>query len=99
MIGTITNRTRMLALVTIAGIYAGITGCATSGDLDALRSQVNAAAADAKSAKAEAAAASSQAAEAKAIAQDAMATANEAKATSAETETKIDRMFKKAMYK
>jgi murein lipoprotein len=99
MIGTIMNRTRVLTLVAVAGIYAGISGCATTGDLDALKSQVNAAAADAKSAKAEAAAASREAAEAKSMAQDAMATANEAKATSAETETKIDRMFKKAMYK
>jgi murein lipoprotein len=99
MIGTITNRTRVLTMIAVAGIYAGVTGCASTGDLDTLRSQVNAAAADAQSAKTEAAAASRQAMEAKALAQDAMTTANEAKATSEETETKIDRMFKKAMYK
>lgn len=87
-----TLQLRKLALISLLAISAGLAGCATTGDLDALRSQVDAASAEASSAKAEAA-------EAKAMAAQAIDTANEAKAMSQETETKIDRMFKKAMYK
>jgi len=85
-------RLRVLTLVLLAGAYAGLTGCATTGDLDKLSARVDAVAADAAAAKADAA-------QAKSMAQDAMNTANEAKASSDETEMKIDRMFKKAMYK
>jgi murein lipoprotein len=92
MTGNTTSRLRRLALISLVGMSAGLAGCATTSDLDALRSQVDAASADASAAKAEAA-------EAKAMAAEAINTANEAKATSQETETKIDRMFKKAMYK
>jgi murein lipoprotein len=87
-----TSRPRVLALIAMAAIYTGVTGCATTGDLDKLRSDVDAA-------NAQSAAASQDAAEAKVMAQEALNTANEANATSMETETKIDRMFKKAMYK
>ncbi|MGD2138023.1 MAG: Lpp/OprI family alanine-zipper lipoprotein [Gammaproteobacteria bacterium] len=86
------SRLRALALVMMAAAYGGLAGCATTGDLDALSARVDTVAADAAAAKAEAA-------EAKAMAQDALNTANEANARSQETETKIDRMFKKAMYK
>jgi murein lipoprotein len=89
---SVMSRSRVLALVAVAGVYAGLTGCATTGDLDSLKSEVS-------QVKAEAAAASKDAADAKAMAQEAMNTANEAKATSDETATKIDRMFKKSMYK
>jgi murein lipoprotein len=99
MKGPILYRSRFLAIVAATGIAAGLGGCASTGDLNALRSDVDAARAEASAAKAEAAAASQAAAEAKAMASDAMNTANAAKATSEETETKIDRMFKKAMYK
>jgi murein lipoprotein len=92
MMETTKNRLRVLTLVMLAGTYAGLTGCATTGDLDALSARVDAVEADAAAAKA-------QAGEAKAMAQDALNTANEANARSQETETKIDRMFKKAMYK
>jgi len=73
-------------------IAIGLTGCATNGDLDALRVEVQQA-----NATADAALKTSE--EAKAIAQQANATAEDAKVTSAITESKIDRMFKKAMYK
>ncbi len=73
-------------------IAIGLTGCATNGDLDTLRVQVQQA-----NATADAALKTSE--EAKAIAQQANATAEDAKVTSAITESKIDRMFKKAMYK
>jgi len=91
MIG-MTHRLRKLAVVSLAAAYVGLAGCATTGDLDALKADVSAASAEASAARAEAA-------EAKAMAEQANATANEAKATSEETETKIDRMFKKAMHK
>ena len=53
----------------------------------------------AEQARADAAAATQAAAEAQARADAAMQTAADAKAQSDETESKIDRMFKKAMYK
>jgi murein lipoprotein len=99
MKGPLLYRSRVLAIAAATGIVAGLGGCATTSDLNALHDDVNAAKAEASAAKAEAAAASKAAAEAKAMASDAMNTANAAKATSEETETKIDRMFKKAMYK
>lgn len=87
-------------------IVIGATGCASTGDVGSLKDQISQANATAQAAKAEAAtanrkadAASREAAEAKAMAEKAMATANDAKATSETTESKIDRMFKKAMYK
>ena len=92
MTGNTTSQLRRLALISLLAMSAGLAGCATTSDLDALRSQVDAASAEASAARAEAA-------DAKAMAAQAVNTANEAKATSEETETKIDRMFKKAMYK
>ena len=85
MTGNTISQLRKLALISLVGMSAGLAGCATTSDLDALRSQVDAVSAEASAAKADAA--------------EAISTANEAKATSEETETKIDRMFKKAMYK
>ena len=87
-----TKRMQKIALISLAAGVVGLTGCATTGDLDNLRTQVDAASAEASAAKAEAA-------EAKAMAAQAINTANEAKATSDDTEMKIDRMFKKAMHK
>jgi murein lipoprotein len=92
MTGNTTLQLRRLALISMVSLSAGLAGCATTSDLDALRGQVDAASAEASAARAEAA-------EAKAMAAEAITTANEARATSQETETKIDRMFKKAMYK
>ena len=86
------SRSRVLALVAVAGVYAGLAGCATNGDLDALRSEVN-------QNKADIATANKNAADAKAMAQEAMTTANEAKSTADDTASKLDRVFKKSMYK
>ena len=86
------NRTRVLALITVAGVYAGLAGCASTGDLDALKAEVN-------QNKADIAEANKNAADAKAMAQEAMSTANDAKATADDTASKLDRMFKKSMYK
>ena len=87
-------RLRRLGLVTMAAGLIGMSGCASTNnaDMDALRSQVQAASADAAAAKADAA-------DAKATSAEALRTANEAKAMSQDTEARIDRMFKKAMHK
>ena len=80
------------ALAAAAILVAGLSGCASTGNNAAMQSQIDAATADAAAAKADAASA-------KATAAQALQTANEAKAISEDTETKIDRMFKKAMHK
>jgi murein lipoprotein len=89
---SVMNRSRMLLLVAVAGVYAGLAGCATTGDLDALKAEVN-------QNKADIAAANKNAADAKAMAQEAMTTANQANSTAEDTASKLDRMFKKSMYK
>ena len=82
--------TPVLAAILVAS--AGMAGCASTTDLQKLQAQVDTATADAQAAQTEAA-------EAKAIALQAMNKADNAKSTSDATEAKIDRMFKKAMYK
>ncbi len=94
-----TQTRRLLALATVAVLYTGISGCASTGELASLKSQIDQASADAAAARAEAAAASRDAADAKAMAGTATNTANQAMSLSQETDSKIDRMFKKAMYK
>jgi len=79
---------KILALL----IAIGLSGCASTKDLDMTRSQVEKANATAEMAL-------QTANEAKATANDAKAIAEDAKATSATTESKLDQMFKKAMYK
>ena len=83
---------RMLTVAVIAGASIGLTGCASTGQFEELQTKVNAVAADAAAAKAEAAAANAKA-------NDAVRIADEANRRSMETESKIDRMFKKAMHK
>lgn len=80
-------------------IVLGLAGCATNGDLDSMRTEVVQANATADAALTAANEAKATAQEAKAIAEDANATAQKANATAETTETKMDRMFKKAMYK
>lgn len=80
-----------VSILALAGVV-GLTGCATTSDLNQLRSEVEAAQATADRAEAKADAAASDASAA-------LATANEAKATADETDEKVNRMFKKAMYK
>ena len=71
---------------------AGLTGCASSSDLQKTQDM-------AAQAQSTANAAAKDAADAKAAAAAAQATADEAKAKAEETDAKINRMFKKAMYK
>jgi murein lipoprotein len=92
------NRALHARILTLS-IMAGLAGCASTGDLDKLRAEVERVNDTANSAKAQAADATRTANEAKATADQALSTANDANATSAETQSKIDRMFKKAMYK
>ena len=88
----IKRQLRLLTIAAATGAFIGLSGCASTGDLDNLQSQINAAAADAAEAKATAAAASSKA-------DDAFNTAMEANKRSMDTEARIDNMFKKAMHK
>jgi murein lipoprotein len=87
-----TNQLQKVVMISLVAGLVGLTGCATTGDRDKLQAQIDSVSAEASAARAEAA-------EAKAMAAEAVSIANEANATSAETEMKIDRMFKKAMYK
>ena len=89
---TSNNRLRTPVLAAILIASTGLVGCASTQEMQSLKDQANSASADAQ-------AATTEAAEAKALARKAMNTANEAKAASDATEAKIDRMFKKAMYK
>lgn len=99
----IKRQLRILTLAAAVGAFAGLSGCASTGSVEGLEARINAVAADAKTeataARAEAAAAKAEAAAANAKANEAINTANEANRRSIDTETKIDRMFKKAMHK
>ena len=81
----------MAAGLMVAGL-TGLTGCATTSDLDALRADVQKANDTANQAAADAAAAKQDAAAARVAAE-------EARDASQETNEKLDRMFKKSMYK
>ncbi|HHH44528.1 MAG TPA: hypothetical protein ENK49_10360 [Gammaproteobacteria bacterium] len=79
-------------IVLMMSVLVGMAGCATTSDLDALRADIQQANDTANSAAARADAASKEAAAAS-------QTANEARASADEANSKIDRMFKKSMYK
>ncbi len=85
--------------VIVLAASALLFGCATSSDLDEVRSLAQQASTDAAAAKQAAAAADQAAGAAQVRADRAMDAAASAKAQSEQTESKIDRMFKKAMYK
>ena len=87
---------RPLLLVAASGL---LFGCATTAQQTDLRGEIDQVRAIAEKAAADAAAAKEAAAGAQASADAAMDTATSAKTQSDETEAKIDRMFKKAMYK
>ena len=96
---------KLSALVAVAALA---TGCASTSDIenlqgqiDSLKPQVSAASADAASAKAAAAEASAKAAaaEASAKAAAAEAAANRAAQYAQDTNSKLDRLFKKSQHK
>lgn len=95
----IKHQLRIFTLIAVIGAVAGLSGCATSGRADDLQAQLNTLSADVDAAKAEASAANARADEALGAANSAVNVANEANRRSMDTETKIDRMFKKAMHK
>jgi murein lipoprotein len=81
----------MAAILIIAALTV-LGGCASSGDVDTMSSDIQNANDTANQAAADAAAAKSDAAAAKAAAE-------EAASLSRETNEKLDRMFEKSMYK
>jgi murein lipoprotein len=90
---------KIFAPVVAAIAISGLAGCASTADMDSLRSDVDQANQAAESAAAEAAAARREAAAAALAAEEAKAAAEDAKAAAMATDAKIDRMFKKTMYK
>ena len=99
MKGTVKNSLRIPVLAAVMVVSTGMIGCANTTEMQSMSSRIDAAAADAAAAKAEAAEAKAMAMKAMSAADNATAIANDANATSKATEAKIDRMFKKAMYK
>ncbi len=93
------NKKRMVAMFVLVGACAGLSACATTGEVEALKSRVDALESNVSATKSDAAAARAAANDAVNIANQAMDKANEANARSIDTETKIDRMFKRAMHK
>ena len=96
MKGKIQHPVRKLTMAVIAGAFIGLTGCATTGQLQELEDRLKG---DIAAAKADAAAAKSDAAAARADAAAANNTANQALGAANDANSKIDRMFKKAMHK
>jgi murein lipoprotein len=86
-------------LVAMLVAVAGLSGCASTTEMDQMRADIKAANDKADKASADAAAAAKAAAEAKAAADAARSAAEAARASSEATDAKIDRMFKKSMYK
>jgi murein lipoprotein len=93
------NLNKVLSSVILIGIMVALSGCATTRDLNALKSRVDALEAGLATTQSDAATARNAANDAVNTANRAMDKANEANARSIETETKIDRMFKRAMHK
>ena len=98
---------KTVSLVCAAALVVGMTGgCATSSDIEKLQAEVaksteaaNRAAASADAARREAAEAAKLAQEAKSASEHSNRVALDAQAMAQETDSRIDRMFKKAMYK
>lgn len=78
--------------MTAGVLFAALAGCATTGDLDSLRAEVDKANSTASQAAADASAAKTEAAAAKTAAEEARDAANA-------TNEKLDRMYKKSMQK
>ena len=83
---------KILALSTVLVSAIGASGCATTGDNESLQAEIAAANSAADQAATDAASAKSDAAAARAAAE-------EARDSAAKTNEKLDRMFKKSMYK
>ncbi|MCC6916124.1 Lpp/OprI family alanine-zipper lipoprotein [Nitrosomonas sp.] len=90
---------RIVTMLVLVGACAGLSACATTGEVEALRTRVDALESNVSATRADAAAARTTASDAVNTANQALDKANEANARSIDTETKIDRMFKRAMHK
>lgn len=94
------SRTRTVLAALGLAAATGITGgCASTSDIDAIRALAEEAKADAAQAQRSADAAGSTADEALRKAESAQAEARDAGACCEQTNEKIDRMFKRSMYK
>lgn len=94
-----TKNKRMLVLTVLAGTIIGLSGCASTDQINNLQSQIDSMKSDIAAARSDAASVSAKADDAIATSNTAVNVANEANKRSIETESKIDNMFKKAMYK
>ncbi len=92
MLRRMKSTTRMLTLAVITGAFVVLSGCASTGTVDNLQSQIDAIKSDVATAKADAASANAKA-------NEALNAANAANARAMETDVKIDRMFRKTMQK
>jgi murein lipoprotein len=93
------NPLKQVLLIVLLAVTVGVAGCATTQEVEQLRTDVKAAADRAASAEATANAAKQEAAAARAAAERAEQAAMDAKAAAEATDEKIDRMFKKTMNK
>jgi len=93
------DKKRIVSMLVVVGACAGLSACATTGEFEALKSRVDTLESNVSAAQSDAAAARATANDAVNIANQAVDKANEANARSIDTETKIDRMFKRAMHK
>lgn len=87
---------RLSVVVLVAGLA---TGCATNKDIEGLQSQINTLKTQVSKASSDAAAANAAATDAAARAAAAESAANRAAAYAEDTNSKLDRMFKKSMMK
>lgn len=91
-------RTGSLILLVVSAVLM-LSGCATTAEVEKLRSEVSSATASANAASAKADAAMKEATAAREAAERAEKAAMDAKAAAEATDEKIDNMFKKSMQK
>ncbi len=94
-----TKNLRKIGLMALVVALIGLSGCATTEQIDNLQAQIDSMKADVAAARSESASVSAKADDAIETSNIAVSVANEANRRSIETESKIDRMFKKAMHK
>lgn len=93
------KNSRIAAGLFLLVVSVGLSGCASTTDIDALRKEIHEANMTARSASVDASRAREEALAASQLAGQAKSTAEAAKAQAEATDAKIDRMFKKTMYK
>ena len=93
------NYMRVLKVLAIASVIGIATGCASSSDIDKLQSEIDGLKDQISTASSDAAKAQSSAAEAASKAASAESAANRAAKYAEDTNSKLDRMFKKSMMK